>query len=252
MPPDQVPTGHVERWRRAAWSSVWATAPRLGAVLRVLVVDDDPMVRTLFGIILGASDDIEVVGEATDGDEVVTAVQAHHPDVVVMDLKMPRMGGIAATRALRALPNPPGVIAVTAFDTPALILEAVEAGVDGFLAKDASGDEITAAVRDVVAGEAALSARAQRIVLEQIHADRSGNLQRTAREQLSPLTEKELEIAEAVAEGLTNAEIAARSYVSEATVKTHLGRAMTKLGLENRVQLALVVDRARLGERPAG
>jgi len=221
-------------------------------VLRVLVVDDDPMVRTLFGMILGASDDIEVVGEAADGDEVVTAVQAHHPDVVVMDLKMPRMGGVAATRALRALSNPPGVIAVTAFDTPALILEAVEAGVDGFLAKDASGDEITAAVRDVAAGEAALSARAQRIVLEQIHADRTGNLQRTAREQLSPLTGKELEIAEAVAEGLTNAEIAARSYVSEATVKTHLGRAMTKLGLANRTQLALVVDRARLGEGPAG
>lgn len=221
-------------------------------MLRVLVVDDDPMVRTLFGMILGASDDIEVVGEAADGDEVVTAVQAHHPDVVVMDLKMPRMGGVAATRALRALSNPPGVIAVTAFDTPALILEAVEAGVDGFLAKDASGDEITAAVRDVAAGEAALSARAQRIVLEQIHADRTGNLQRTAREQLSPLTGKELEIAEAVAEGLTNAEIAARSYVSEATVKTHLGRAMTKLGLANRTQLALVVDRARLGEGPAG
>lgn len=210
------------------------------------------MVRALFGMILGATNDIDVVGGAADGDEVVAAVQAHHPDVVVMDLKMPRMGGVAATRALRALPHPPRVVAVTAFDTPALILEAVEAGVDGFLAKDASADEITAAVRDVAAGEAALSARAQRIVLEQIHADRTGNLQRTAREQLLPLTDKELEIAEEVAKGLTNAEIATRTYVSEATVKTHLGRAMTKLGLVNRTQLALVVDRARLGSGPAG
>lgn len=210
------------------------------------------MVRALFGMILGATNDMDVVGGAADGDEVVAAVQAHHPDVVVMDLKMPRMGGVAATRALRGLPHPPRVLAVTAFDTPALILEAVEAGVDGFLAKDASGDEITAAVRDVAAGEAALSARAQRIVLEQIHADRTGSLQRTAREQLSPLTDKELEIAEEVAKGLTNAEIATRTFVSEATVKTHLGRAMTKLGLANRTQLALVVDRARLGSGPAG
>ncbi len=214
---------------------------------RVLVWDVDPMVRRLLGTILGAAG-IEVVGEATDGDEVVTAVQAHHPDVVVMDLKMPRLGGVAATRALHAaLPHPPGVVALTAFDTPALILEAVEAGVDGFLAKDDAPDEIVAAVRDVAAGEAALSGRAQRIVLEQIHADRSGRVQRDARERLAPLTHKELEIAEAVATGLTNAEIAARAYVSEATVKTHLGRALTKLGLANRTQLALVVDRAGLG-----
>ena len=221
-------------------------------MLRVLVVDDDAMVRTFVGQILGAAPDIEVVGEASDGDEVVTAVQAHHPDVVVMDLKMPRMGGVAATGALRALPRPPRVVAITAFDTPGLILEAVEAGVDGFLAKDAAPDEITAAVREVAAGEAALSARAQRIVLERIHTDVSGREQRAARERLAPLTDKELEIAEAVADGLTNAQIAARAYVSEATVKTHLGRALTKLGLVNRVQLALVVDRARPRERPTG
>ena len=219
-------------------------------MLRVLVVDDDPMVRTLLGAILGAAG-IEVVGEAADGDEVVPAVQAHHPEVVVMDLKMSRVGGVAATRALRALPHPPGVVALTAFDTPALILEAVDAGVDGFLAKDASREEIVAAVRSVADGDAALSPRAQRIVLEQIHADRSAQVQREARERLAPLTAKEREIAEAVAAGLTNAEIAARAYVSEATVKTHLGRAMTKLGLANRTQLALVVDRAGLGDEPA-
>ncbi len=215
-------------------------------------MDDDPMVRFLFGQILNAAQGIEVVGEASDGDEVVTAVQAHHPDVVVMDLKMTRMGGVAATMALRALPHPPGVVAVTAFDTPALILEAVVAGVDGFVAKDAAPDEIVGAVRDVAAGEAALSPRAQRIVLEQIHADPSARVAREARDRLARLTVKELEIAQGVAAGLTNAQVAARAYVSEATVKTHLGRALTKLGLTNRTQLALVVDRAGLGGQAAG
>jgi len=217
-------------------------------VIRVLLVDDDSMVRAFVGQILGATPDIEVVGEATDGDEVVTAVQTHRPDVVVMDLVMRRMDGAAATKALQSLPDPPRVVALTAFDTPPLILEAIEAGVDGFLAKDASPDEITAAVRAVAAGDAALSARAQRLVLEQLHANGAGRAQREARERLALLTDRELQIAEAVAAGLTNAQIAEHAYVSEATVKTHLGRALVKLGLSNRTQLALVVDRARLDD----
>jgi DNA-binding NarL/FixJ family response regulator len=212
----------------------------------VLVVDDDPMVRRLLGKILDAAG-IEVAGEAADGDEVVPAVQAHHPDVVLMDLKMPRMGGVVATAAVRALPNPPAVVALTAFDTPGLILDAVRAGADGFLAKDAAPDELVAAVRDVGAGEGALSPRAARILTEYVHDDRSARDQAAARERLRLLTEREREIAEAVAAGLTNAQIAARAYVSEATVKTHLGRALTKLGLANRTQLALVVDRAGTG-----
>lgn len=220
-------------------------------MLRVLVVDDDPMVRRLIGTILGSAG-IEVVGEASDGDEVVPAVQAHHPDVVLVDLKMGRMGGVAATAAVRALADPPGVIALTAFDTPDLILAAVQAGADGFLAKDCGPDELVAAVRDVAAGDGALSARAARILVEHVHADHSAQEQREARERIALLTEKELEIAAAVAAGLTNAEIAARTYVSPATVKTHLGRAMTKLGLTNRTQLALVVERARLGGTTAG
>jgi len=209
------------------------------------VVDDDPMIRHFCGQILNAAGDIEVVAEASDGDEVVPAVQAHRPDVVVMDLTMRRMGGVAATIALRALPHPARVLAVTAFDTPELILEAVDAGVDGFLAKDATGAEIVAAVRSVAAGDAALSSRAQRIVLERIHADGSGRAQREARQLLAPLTEREREVAEAVAAGLTNAQIAARAYVSEATVKSHLGSALAKLGLVNRTQLGILVDRAR-------
>lgn len=216
-------------------------------MLRVLVVDDDPMVRRLLGTILAAGG-IEVVGEAADGDEVVPAVQAHHPDVVLMDLAMPRMGGVAATAAVRALPRPPGVVALTAFDTPGLILDAVRAGVDGFLAKDCAPDELVAAVRDVAAGEGALSARAARTVVEYVQADRSARDGVEARDRLAVLTDREREIAEAVAAGLTNAEIAARAYVSPATVKTHLGRALTKLGLTNRTQLALVVERAGRGD----
>ncbi len=226
---------------------VSALGSTLGAVLRVLVVDDDPMIRTYCGQILSAAGDIEVVGEASDGDEVVAAVHAHHPDVVVMDLTMRRMGGVAATAELHALPHPPRVLAVTAFDTPALILAAVDAGVDGFLAKDATGAEIVAAVRSVAAGDGAFSGRAQRIILERIRADRSGPSQQEARAMLAPLTDKELEVARAVGDGLTNAQIAARAYVSEATVKTHLGRALAKVGLTNRTQLAIVVDRAGLG-----
>lgn len=212
-------------------------------MIRVLVVDDDPMVRRLLRTIL-RPDDLDVVAEAADGDEVVTAVQAHHPDVVLMDLRMERVDGIAATRAVRALPSPPGVIAMTSFDTEAAILEAVHAGAAGFLAKDAGPDEIVAAVRAVAGGEGWLSARAARTVMTQVSADPAAAARREAAAALATLTERELEVARAVAEGLSNAEIAQRVYASEATVKTHLGRVMEKLGVGNRVLVAVVVDRA--------
>ncbi len=209
----------------------------------MLVVDDDPMVRRLLRTIL-RPDDIEVVAEASDGDEVVTAVQAHHPDVVLMDLRMERVDGIRATASVRALPSPPGVIAMTSFDTEAAILDAVHAGAGGFLAKDAGPDEIVAAVRAVAAGEGWLSARAARTVMARVAVDPGAGARREAAAALAGLTERELEVARAVAEGLSNAEIAQRVYASEATVKTHLSRAMDKLGVGNRVQLAVVVDRA--------
>lgn len=214
-------------------------------MLRVLVVDDDAMVRRLVGTILGARD-IEVVAEAADGDEAVPAVQAHHPDVVLMDLRMLRMDGVEATAAVRALPGAPGVLVLTSFDTDDMVLRAIRAGAAGLLPKDASPDEIVAAVRAVADGGAALSPRAAKYVVGLVAADDAGRVQREAAAALEQLTERELEVARLLAAGLTNAEIARQTYCSEATVKTHLGRATTKLGLENRVQLAVLVERAGL------
>ncbi|MFB7800597.1 MULTISPECIES: response regulator [unclassified Isoptericola] len=211
-------------------------------MVRVMIVDDDAMVRGFLRTILTKSG-LDVVAEAADGDEVVTAVQAHHPDVVLMDLRMERMDGIRATAAAVALPSAPGVIAMTSFDTESAILDAVHAGAAGFLAKDSGPDELVAAVRSVAAGEGALSPRAARVVMEQVGSRPAARGRREARELLAQLTEREMEIAGAVAEGLSNAQIAERLFLGEATVKTHLARATTRLGV-NRVQLALLVDRA--------
>jgi len=207
-----------------------------------MIVDDDAMVRGFLRTILTKSG-LEVVAEAADGDEVVPAVQAHHPDVVLMDLRMERMDGIRATAAVVALPSAPAVIAMTSFDTESAILDAVHAGASGFLAKDSGPDELVAAVRSVATGEGALSPRAARVVMEQVGARPAARGQRDAREALAQLTPRELEIARCVAEGLSNADIARQLFLGEATVKTHLTRATSRLGV-NRVQLALLVDRA--------
>ena len=207
-----------------------------------MVVDDDAMVRGFLRTILLKSG-LDVVAEAADGDEVVPAVQAHHPDVVLMDLRMERLDGIRATTAVTALPSPPGVIAMTSFDTESAILDAVHAGAAGFLAKDSGPDELVAAVRSVAAGDGALSPRAARVVMEQVGTSTGARGQRDAKDSLAQLTMRELQIAKCVAEGLSNGEIAQRLFLGEATVKTHLTRATTRLGV-NRVQLALLVDRA--------
>ena len=215
-------------------------------MVRVLVVDDDAMVRQLLRTIIEAAG-ISVVADVSDGDEVIDAVHAHHPDVIVMDLRMERVSGVEAIRAVNDLPNPPGTIALTSFDTEDVILEAVRAGTQGFLAKDADPDEIVEAVRAVASGEGALSQRAARTVMAHVHADTTARARREAREKVERLTEREEQIATAVATGMTNAEIARRNFLSEATIKTHLTNAMSKLDAANRVQLALIVDRAALG-----
>lgn len=208
-----------------------------------MVVDDDAMVRRLLRTILRASD-LEVVAEAADGDEVVTCVQAHHPDVVLMDLRMARMDGVAATRALAAIPTAPGVIVMTSFDTEQVILDAVYAGAAGFLAKDAEPAEIVAAVRAVAAGDGALSPRAARTVMAQVSAPPGLAGRREAAKRLTNLSERELDVARLVAEGLSNGEIAQRLFLGEATVKTHLASSIAKLGVANRVQLAVVITQA--------
>ncbi|MGC0141930.1 response regulator [Pseudactinotalea sp. Z1732] len=215
-------------------------------MIRVLVVDDDAMVRQLLRTIIEQAD-LSVVADVGDGDEVIPAVHKHHPDVVVMDLRMHRVSGVEATRSVMALPDPPGVIALTSFDSEDVILEAVHAGAHGFLAKDADPAEIITAIRSVAAGDGALSPRAARTVMAHVQADTSGQKRREARERVEGLTDREQTITTAVAAGLTNAQIARQNYLSEATVKTHLTNAMTKLDAANRVQVALVIDRAASG-----
>ena len=212
---------------------------------RVLLVDDDALVRTGLRMILQSAPEIEVVAEASDGAEAVPAVQAHRPDVVLMDLRMARLDGIGATAAVRALPDPPAVVVLTSFDADDNVLRALEAGASGFLLKDAAPREIVAGVRAVAGGDAVLAPRVARFVVAHVAASRAGGETSAARAALALLTDRERDVAGLVAQGLSNADIAQRVYVSEATVKTHLGRVMTKLGLANRVQVALLVERAR-------
>jgi DNA-binding NarL/FixJ family response regulator len=213
----------------------------------VLVVDDDAMVRALLTTILTAQD-IEVVGQATDGDEVVAAVQAHCPDVVLMDLHMARMPGLDAIAALGALPAPPGVIALTSFGTDATVLAAVRAGASGFLAKDADPDAIAAAVRRVASGDGALDHAAAGSLTRHVATDPDRGRREEALRALAVLTEAEREVAVHVPAGLSNEAIGELTYRSASTVKAHLSRAMAKLGMTSRSQLAVLVDRAGLGE----
>jgi DNA-binding NarL/FixJ family response regulator len=213
----------------------------------VLVVDDDAMVRTLLTTILTAQD-IEVVGQATDGDEVVAAVQAHRPDVVLMDLHMARVSGLDAIAALGALPAPPGVIALTSFGTDATVLAAVRAGASGFLAKDADPNAIAAAVRRVASGDGALDHAAAGSLTRHVATDPDRGRREEALRALAVLTEAEREVAVHVPAGLSNEAIGELTYRSASTVKAHLSRAMAKLGMTSRSQLAVLVDRAGLGE----
>lgn len=207
---------------------------------RVLLVDDDPLIRTLLGRIL-RSQGVEVVGEASDGDEVVEAVQALRPDVVVMDLRMERRSGIDATRDVKALPSAPGVLAMTSFDTESSILDAVAAGADGFLAKDAGPEEIVVAVRQVAAGEGALSPRAAKVVMGQVRGLGPGAGRLDAQRRLDVLTERERQVAVALLDGSSNQDIARALYLGEGTVKTHLASALAKTATTNRVELAVLV-----------
>lgn len=207
---------------------------------RVLLVDDDPLIRTLLGRIL-RSQGVEVVGEASDGDEVVEAVQALRPDVVVMDLRMERRSGIDATRDVKALPSAPGVLAMTSFDTEFSILDAVAAGADGFLAKDAGPEEIVVAVRQVAAGEGALSPRAAKVVMSQVRGLGPGAGRLDAQRRLDVLTERERQVAVALLDGSSNQDIARALYLGEGTVKTHLASALAKTATTNRVELAVLV-----------
>lgn len=213
--------------------------------VRVLLVDDDPLVRAGLRFLLESAADILVVAEAADGDEVVTAVHEHQPHVVLMDLRMPRLDGVAATGQVRALPDAPHVIVLTTWDVDDAVVRSVEAGASGYLLKSASPSEILGAIRAVMVGDAALSPRSTRRLLDQ-WGQRPPNVRAEAEVALASLTERERDIVRVVAEGLTNAEIGARLYLAEATVKSHLAAIQAKLGVRNRVLIAVLAERAGL------
>nr|WP_200873359.1 response regulator transcription factor [Actinokineospora spheciospongiae] len=212
--------------------------------VRVLVVDDDPLVRAGLTTMLDGAEGIAVVAEAGDGAEVPAALDAHPVDVVLMDIRMPRVNGIEATRRVRARPGPPEVVVLTTFDADENVLRALRAGASGFLLKDAPPADIVAAVHRVAEGEPVLSPRITRRLMDRVAVE-AGALDR-ARAALSTLTAREHEVAVGVGRGLSNAEIAAELGVSTATVKAHLTRVLGKLALGNRTQIALLVHDADL------
>jgi DNA-binding NarL/FixJ family response regulator len=212
--------------------------------IRVLVVDDDALVRAGLSMVLGGIEEIAIVGEAADGSEVAHAVAKHEPDVVLMDIRMPGMDGLAATELLRAKDDPPEVIVLTTFEVGDDVIRALRAGASGFLLKDTPPADIVRAVRAVAAGEPMLSPTVTRRLIGHVTDGRIGDRQRRAREQLDRLTEREREVAVAVGLGKSNAEISRELYMSVATVKAHVSRLLEKLDFNNRVQIALLAHDA--------
>jgi DNA-binding NarL/FixJ family response regulator len=212
--------------------------------IRVLVVDDDALVRAGLTMLLAGAADVEIVGEAADGSEVEHAVAEHQPDVVLMDIRMPRMDGLAATEIVRASDHPPEVIVLTTFDTDDHVLSALRAGASGFLLKDTPPADIVHAIRAVAAGEPILSPTITRRLIEHATASEAGLRRRHARDQLSLLTEREREVAVAIGRGKSNAEISRELYMSVATVKAHVSRLLEKFEFNNRVQIALLAHDA--------
>ena len=219
-----------------------------GERVRVLIVDDDALVRSGLRLMLSGSERVEVVAEADDGSGVLAAVDAHRPDVVLMDLRMPKVDGLAATELLCRQPRAPRVLVLTTFDADELVLRALRAGADGFLLKDTPPAEIVKAIELVAGGDGILSPAVARQLIEHIAAEGAGADARRAeaRRRLDSLTDREREVARAIGQGKTNADIAAELFMSVATVKAHVTRVLSKLDVENRVQIALLVQDARL------
>jgi DNA-binding NarL/FixJ family response regulator len=220
------------------------------SALRILVVDDQSLVRAGFRLILEAQEGVEVVGEAADGDAAVAAVAELEPDVVLMDIRMPGLDGIAATEAITRVPDAPRVLILTTFDLNSYVYEALKAGASGFLLKDAPPDELLAAIRVVARGDSLLGASVTKQVIEEFVVQRSprGQPDAATSRQLAELTTREREILELVAEGMTNTEIADLLVVSVSTVKTHVGQVLMKLELRDRVQAVVFAYESGLVE----
>jgi DNA-binding NarL/FixJ family response regulator len=222
----------------------------VSAPVRVLVVDDDPLVRAALAMVLGGAADLTLAGEAADGDEVPAAVERCSPDVVLMDIRMPRTDGLTATERLLRSRDAPEVIVLTTFDADDQVLRALRAGASGFLVKDTPPAAIVEAVRRVAAGEPMLSPTVTRQLIAHVATvdpatpaeGRTGR----ALARLGQLSDREREVALAVGRGLSNAQIGAELYLSVATVKAHVSRLLVKLDVANRVQVALLVHDAEL------
>jgi DNA-binding NarL/FixJ family response regulator len=212
--------------------------PAGGMKIRVVVADDQGMVRSGFSVLLNAQADIEVVGEAVNGQEAITQAAQLRPDVILMDVRMPVLDGLKATREITALPDPPKILVLTTFDLDDYVYEALRSGASGFLLKDASATELANAVRLVAAGDALLAPGVTRRLIAEFA--RMGAPRSPSRRQLEGLTERESEVLALVARGMSNAEIAGHLVVAEQTIKTHVGRILMKLGLRDRTQAVVL------------
>ncbi|MFI6055150.1 response regulator [Streptomyces violascens] len=216
--------------------------------IKVLIVDDQMMVREGFSVLLGAQPDIEVVGEAVDGREAVAQVRALRPDVVLMDIRMPGMNGIDATREIVASDDSSKVLVLTTFDLDEYVYQALRAGASGFLLKDASARQLAEGVRVVASGEALLAPSVTRRLINEfarvVPVQRAGASAPAG--QVEELTDRETEVLVLIAQGLSNLEIAERLVVAESTIKTHVSRILVKLGLRDRTQAAVYAYETRL------
>jgi DNA-binding NarL/FixJ family response regulator len=208
-------------------------------LIRVLVADDQGLVRAGFVKLLDAEDDMRVVGEASDGSEAIDQAAVTTPDVVLMDIRMPHVDGIEATRRIRLQPNPPRVVILTTFDLDEYVFDAIKAGASGFLLKDAPADQLVGGVRLVASGEALLAPSITRRLIEEF-AKRPPRPAADGPPELAELTSREREIMTLVARGMSNGEIAGRLVVGESTVKTHVGNILMKLDLRDRVQAVVL------------
>jgi DNA-binding NarL/FixJ family response regulator len=215
-------------------------------VIRVVLADDQPLVRTGLRMILSAESDIEVVGEAANGFEAIDLCASTKPDVVLMDVRMPELDGISATRQIASLDAPPRVLVLTTFDLDEVVYDALRAGASGFLLKDAPEERLTTAIRVVADGGSLFAPSVTRRLIEEF-ARRAPK----SEADLSSLTERENEVLRLVARGLSNAEIGSTLFVSENTVKTHVARVLMKLGVRDRVQAVVLAYESGL-VRPQG
>jgi DNA-binding NarL/FixJ family response regulator len=216
-------------------------------VIRVLIADDQELVRAGFAAILGAESDIDVVGEALDGLEVLELARRLRPEVVLMDVRMPNMDGLEATRHLLAEPRPPRVLVLTTFDLDEYVYEAMKAGASGFLLKDVPRDQLTAGVRMVARGESLLAPRITKRLIERFVAHAPAEI--TKPQELAELSERELDVLRLLADGLSNEEIGERLFISRATVKTHVANVLAKLGVRDRVQAVVFAYESGLVQR---